>query len=83
MATIQEQRIDAAAAPADDYDVGAAFGEHAIEWWVYDGTRLVPAAPEQAALLTRMQDGGSLRARQRLWRRRPSRAAWRRLPHVS
>jgi hypothetical protein len=40
----------------DEYDVGAAFGEHAIEWWVYDGARLVPASAEQAAMLSRLHD---------------------------
>lgn len=70
MATAREERIDAAAAPADGYDVGAAFGEHAIEWWVFDGTRLVPAAPEQAALLTRVHDAlpGQARPRASIWR---------------
>jgi hypothetical protein len=30
-----------------DYDVGEAFGDHNIEYWIYDGQRLVPASPDE------------------------------------
>ena len=35
----------------DEPDVEDAFGAHDIEYWVWSGTKLVPASPEQAALL--------------------------------
>jgi hypothetical protein len=35
----------------DEPDVEDAFGEHDIEYWVWSGKKLVPASPEQAALL--------------------------------
>jgi hypothetical protein len=54
MATIGKMGIAAAGATTDEYDVGAAFGEHAIEWWVYDGAQLVPASEEQASILSRL-----------------------------
>jgi hypothetical protein len=56
MTTIRREDSIAAAAPANDYDVGAAFGEHNIEWWVYDGTRLIPAPPAQVELFSRLHD---------------------------
>ncbi|HEV2235074.1 MAG TPA: hypothetical protein VGR57_00300 [Ktedonobacterales bacterium] len=65
MATISERHGTAPDAPAGDYDTGDAFGAHDIEWWVYDGVRLIPAPPEQAALLTRLHDGPSRAKRQR------------------
>lgn len=41
--------------PANDdmgaYDVGDAFGEHDIEYWIYNGTRLVPASPDETERL--------------------------------
>jgi hypothetical protein len=56
MTTIRREDAGATAAPASDYDVGAAFDEHDIEWWVYDGTQLVPAPPAQAELFSRLHD---------------------------
>jgi hypothetical protein len=84
MATISERRGTPAGAPADDYDVGAAFDAHAIEWWIYDGARLVPAPPEQAALLTRLHDGAPRAACHRpgRWRGFARRRRWR-SPHES
>lgn len=38
-----------------DYDVGGAFGEHDIEYWVYDGKRLVPASPDEAERLRELE----------------------------
>ncbi len=35
----------------DEPEVEDAFGEHNIEYWVWQGRKLVPASPEQAALL--------------------------------
>jgi hypothetical protein len=70
MATSDDVKVGVIDIPADDYDVGAAFGDHAVEWWVHDGTRLVPATPEQAALLSRLHDRAPLPARHhpRRWR---------------
>jgi hypothetical protein len=56
MAMIDEPHGAAADAPPGEYDVGVAFGAHDIEWWVYDGTRLVPAPPEHAALFSHLHD---------------------------
>jgi hypothetical protein len=62
--------IEIAGAPTGEYDVGAAFGEHAIEWWVYDGARLVPASAEQADMLSRLHATPTRRGRGRFrrWR---------------
>ena len=38
-----------------DYDVGEAFGEHDIEYWIYDGKRLVPASPDEAERLRELE----------------------------
>jgi hypothetical protein len=63
----------------DTYDVGEAFGAHTIEYWVYDGTRLIPASPdeqeqlrewEQRSRLAQWTAGerrGRVRARRRPW----------------
>ncbi len=70
--------VEAAGALAGEYDVGAAFGEHAIEWWMYDGARLVPAPPEQAAMLSHLHDAPRRLAHvgasgwRGVWRRRPA-----------
>jgi hypothetical protein len=70
MTTIGEMGIEAAATTTDEYDVGAAFGEHAIEWWVYDGAQLIPASAEQADMLSRLYATPPRRSgrRARRWR---------------
>ncbi len=39
----------------DAYDVGEAFGDHDIEYWIYGGRRLVPASPDEAERLREME----------------------------
>ena len=70
MATSDDVKVAAIDIPAGDYGVGAAFGDHAVEWWVHDGVRLVPASPEQAVLLSRLHDRAPLPIRRhpRRWR---------------
>jgi hypothetical protein len=46
-----------------ELDVEDAFGEHDIEYWVWSGNRLVPATPEQTALIREREALSFLRAR--------------------
>jgi hypothetical protein len=59
-----------------DYDVGDAFGEHNIEYWIYDGTRLVPASPAQAEQLRDLDARRRLELWQAQERRRERMRAW-------
>jgi hypothetical protein len=45
-----------------ELDVEDAFGEHDIEYWVWSGNRLVPATPEQTALIREREALSCLRA---------------------
>ena len=50
-------------------DVEEAFGEHDIDYWVWDGNRLIPASPQKRALIRERE------ALQRL-REWPEREQW-------
>lgn len=62
---------------SEAYDVGEAFGEHNIEYWVYDGRRLIPASPDEQERLREWAQ----RSRLEMWkaeeRRRERAQAWR------
>lgn len=45
-----------------ELDVEDAFGEHDIEYWVWSGNRLVPAMPEQIAIIHEREALSRLRA---------------------
>jgi hypothetical protein len=59
-----------------DYDVGEAFGDHHIEYWIYDGRRLTPASSDQAERLREMEAWLRLEHWKAEERRRERRRAW-------
>lgn len=58
----------------DELSLDHAFGHHAIEYWVWSGTRLVPASPEQVAILREYEAMTGLAYRQHSGTRASSRA---------
>jgi hypothetical protein len=61
----------------ETYDVGEAFGDHDIEYWIYDGVRLVPATPDEIAALREHEAERRIVCLKRHAWRSPSR--WRRI----
>lgn len=78
----EQRKLEREGSEEDAYDVGDAFGEHNIEYWIYDGKRLVPASPDEQERLREWEQ----RSRLEQWKageRRGGRAQTRRRPWPS
>lgn len=77
----EQRKLEREGSEEDAYDVGDAFGEHNIEYWVYDGTRLIPASPDEQERLREWEQRILLEQWKAIERRR-ERALARRRPWI-